>query len=210
MKTARDVITLALKKIGVLRSGGEASAADAADAMASLASLYEEWISQGTFGRIQDIPIVRSGNVTAGVNQHINVLTDEEVSIELPAIVCYNYWYTWRPSRDYGWGLSVPLGGDEGYNVPRDKSVIRITDQFGQSRATYIYDGTIQRWMRLDTLSLTDEAPLSARGFDGLASVLAIRLTELFGAELATAQTVRSANRYSVALVTNYGSGDFC
>lgn len=209
MKTARDVITLSLKKIGVLRSGGEASASDAADALASLASLYEEWISQGAFGRVRDVVVSVAGEATAYPSVHINEMVDG-VSIDLPSVVPYDYWYTWRPYRDYGWGLNVPLGGDDGYNVPRDKSVIRITSSENTTRATYIYDGTIQRWMRIDTLDLDGEAPLSARGFDGLASVLAVRLTELFGSELAGPQTLRSANRYSVALVTNYGTEEDC
>lgn len=209
MKTARDVITLSLKKIGVLRSGGEASTSDASDALASLASLYEEWISQGAFGRVRDVVVNVAGEATAYPSVHINEMVDG-VTIDLPSVVPYDYWYTWRPYRDYGWGLNVPLGGDDGNNVPRDKSVIRITSSENTTRATYIYDGTIQRWMRIDNLALTDEAPLSARGFDGLASVLAIRLTELFGAELAGPQTLRSANRYSVALVTNYGNEEFC
>lgn len=209
MKTARDVINLSLKKIGVLRSGGEASASDAADALASLASLYEEWISQGSFGRVRDVVVNVAGEATAYPSVHINEMVDG-VTIDLPSVVPYDYWYTWRPYRDYGWGLNVPLGGDDGNNVPRDKSVVRITSSENTTRATYIYDGTIQRWMRIDNLTLTDEAPLSARGFDGLASVLAIRLTELFGSELAGPQTLRSANRYSVALVTNYGNEEFC
>lgn len=209
MKTARDVITLSLKKIGVLRSGGEATASDAADALASLASLYEEWISQGAFGRVRDVVVNVAGEATAYPSVHINEMVDG-VTINLPSVVPYDYWYIWRPYRDYGWGLNVPLGGDDGNNVPRDKSVIRITSSENTTRATYIYDGTIQRWMRIDNLTLTDEAPLSARGFDGLASVLAVRLTELFGSELAGPQTLRSANRYSVALVTNYGTEEDC
>lgn len=209
MKTARDAITLSLKKIGVLRSGGEATACDAADALASLASLYEEWISQGAFGRVRDVVVNVAGEATAYPSVHINEMVDGVV-INLPSVVPYDYWYTWRPYRDYGWGLNVPLGGDDGDNVPRDKSVIRITSSESTTRATYIYDGTIQRWMRIDNLALTDEAPLSARGFDGLASVLAVRLTELFGSELAGPQTLRSANRYSVALVTNYGTEENC
>ena len=49
--SVRDVGTLALKKLGVLRSGGSPSAADAEAARQSLESLYSEWITQGTFGR---------------------------------------------------------------------------------------------------------------------------------------------------------------
>ena len=192
--TVRDVGTLALRKLGVLRSGGEPSAADAEAARQSLESLYSEWITQGTFGRVYNVAITKSGSVTPGHSMHVNVTTDEEVSIDLPATMPRDFWSTWR--------------GDLGLNVPRDKSVVIVTDQFGAGRATYVYDGTTQRWMRTDTIKLSDEAPLSARGMDGLASVLAIRLTEQFGSELASPQTLRSANSYRTALVCNFGNED--
>jgi len=205
--TARAIINLALKKLGVLRAGGEASAADAADALSALLSFYSEKIEGGAFGRVCMIPVLKPGELTAGSNMHLNVLTDEEVNIELPATVPYGYWRTWMRGRDYGWGLNIPLGGDTGQNVPRDKSVVRITDQFGPGRATYVYDAPVQRWMRVDLLSLTDEAPLSARNPDGLASVLATRIVDQFGDTLLSPFTLKSANTYLTALVTNYGSG---
>lgn len=206
MHTARDVINLALKKLGVLRAGGEASAADAADGLASLVSLYQEWISNGTLGRVGSVIVTQPGTATAIPNIHVNETVDG-VTIDLPQTVDYWFWDTYNPCRDYGRGLSVPLGGTESIGVPRDKAVVRITSTENETRATYIFDGTIQRWMRIDNLGLTDEAPLSARSFDGLASVLAMRLTEYFGSELASPVTLQSANRYKSALVTNYGTG---
>lgn len=207
MHTARDVINLALKKLGVLRAGGEASAADAADGLASLVSLYQEWVSQGTLGRVGSVIVTQPGTATAIPNIHVNETVDG-VTIDLPQTVDYWFWDTYNPGRDYGWGLSVPLGGTESIGVPRDKAVVRITSTENETRATYIFDGTIQRWMRIDNLGLADEAPLSARSFDGLASVLALRLTEYFGSELASPITLQSANRYKSALITNYGTGD--
>lgn len=208
MAACRDIITTSLRKIGVLRAGGEASAADAADALSSLKSFYMERITAGTFGRVWNIPISVGGEVTPRGNDHINILTADAVTVDPPSLVPYDYWRTWMPCRDYGWGLNVPLGGDDGFNVPRDKAPLIITNEFTEERVTYLYDGTIQRWMRIDNLALTDEAPLSARGADGLASVLAMRLTELFGSELAGPMTMQSANRYLTALATNYGNGD--
>lgn len=204
--SVRDVCTLALRKLGVLRAGGVPTSADAETARLSLESWYAEAITQGTFGRVYNVAIIKAGAVTPGHSMHVNVTTDEEVSIDLPATVQRDFWSTWRPCRDYGWGLHVPVGGDPGLNVPRDKSVVIVTDQFGAGRATYVYDGTVQRWMRTDTITLNDEAALSARGMDGLASVLAIRLTEQFGSELAGPQTLRSANSYKTALVCNFGN----
>ena len=208
--SARDVVTLAFRKLGVIRAGGEPRAADAADALASLISQYQEWVSQGTFGRVESINISNDGTnpVTAGLNQHINVTTDDSVTVDLPATVSYDYWWTWQPCRDYGWGKNIPVGADATNNVPRDLSVIVVTRASTNAPATYIYDGSIQRWMRVEGLTMTDEAPLSARGLDGLASVLAVRLIDQFGDSLASAATVQAANRYKMALVTRHGGPD--
>lgn len=205
MHTVGDVVRLALKKLGVLRPGGEPKAADAADSAASLISWYQECINKGTFGRVGDLVVSEATEATAYPNVHINEMVSG-VTINLPDTVPYDYWYTWRPCRDYGWGLNAPLGGDPGVNVPRDKSVIQITSKLDDTRATYIYDGTVQRWMRIDTLALTSEAPLSARGFDGLASVLATRLIDFYGPDLLSPSTIQSANSYKTALVTNHGN----
>lgn len=212
MHTARDIIQMALKKIGVLRAGGQASAADAEDARLSLQSLYAEWITAGAFGRVWDVPVAKAGTITPHPNQHISIVTDDTVVVTPPATVAWDYWWTWVPSRDYGWGLNVPLGGEVDRRMPRDKSVIMVTWQAGApnaaQRLTYVYDGTIQRWMRTDQIELINEAPLSARGSDGLASVLALRLLDLFGDSLASQVTIRSANSYKMALVSNYGNGE--
>lgn len=206
VETVRDIATKAARKLGILRAGGELKAADAQDMLASLTSFYQECVNVGTFGRVSDVPISAAYTGTAGVNQHINVLTADTVTITLPKTVPYYYWDTWMPCRDYGWGLNVPLGGDTGANVPPDKSVVRITSEFNAGRASYVYDGTVQRWMRFDNLELEDEAPLSARGADGLAAVLAERVADEFGQETLSPLTMRAANRYRVALVTHHGS----
>lgn len=206
--TSRDLIQRAFIKLGTVRANGNLTTEDAASGLASLQSLYAEWVTQGTFGRIQNINISTAQTATAGLNQHINVTTDEAVTVELPATVAFDYWWTWRPCRDYGWGKNVPVGSDTNNRMPRDKSVVMVSDQFGPGRATYVYDGTIQRWMRVDDFGLNDEAPLSARGADGLASVLATRLAEEYGVELLSPLTMQSGNRYKMALVTNFGNDD--
>lgn len=210
MQTVRDVCAKAFRKLGVLRAGGEMRAADAEDARASLQSFYAECITQGTFGEVRDIALNREGDFTASPNLHVNVVTEDAVQIDLPATLPGDCWYNWKPWRDYGWGLNVPLGGDPSVRVPRDKSVVSVTSQYADVHAVYVYDGTVQRWMRTDTIALNDEAPLSARGSDGLASVLAIRLSDEFGSTLLSPVTLQSANRYKIALVTHHGVGDDC
>lgn len=206
--TVGDIVKRAYRKLGTIRAGGIVSSNDAADGLESLVNLYNSWVNGGAFGRVYNVPVSASGAYTAGKNQHINVLTDEEVSVELPATMPYIDWCSWRENRDYGWGLNVPYS--DGVNVPPDKTVVRITDQFGPSRAVYIYDGYVQLWMRIDALTLTDEAPLSQRDADGLACILAVRLSEEFGSELMSPMTMRGANAYKIALVSGYGSEERC
>lgn len=205
--SVRDIATLALRKLGVLRSGGEPSAADAEAARESLESWYAECIQGGTFGRVANVVVANAGSFDVEPSVHVSATTDGVV-VDLPATVPSDHWNTWRPCRDYGWGKHVPIGGEPDVIVPRDKAVVAVTSSTNVNRATYVFDRTVQRWMRTDTLALGDEAPLSARGVDGLASVLAIRLTEQFGSELAGPQTLRSASRYQMALVTNYHDED--
>lgn len=207
--TCRETVTRALKKLGVLRSSGEPKASDAADGLASLQSFYMESVTGGAFGRVFNVPISAAGTVTAGGNQHINILTEEAVEVDLPSTLPMYHWDTWRPCRDYGWGLNVPLGNDTGENVPRDKSVVMVTDKYDATRrATYVYDGTVQLWMRIDTLDLNDEAPLSARSPDGLAALLAVRIADEFGDSTLSPLTLQAANKYKRDMVTNFGNAD--
>lgn len=182
--TCRDVITLAMKKLGVLRSGGEPKAADAADALASLQSFYFECITQGTFGRVTSI--IATADLTAYPGQHINNTDSGTITVTLPT------------TSEWWWTDPVP---------PADLSVIRSTD-LSDTRLTHFYDGQTQRWVSIETLALEDEAPLSSRGYDGLASVLAVRLVDLFGDSLLSARTMKSANSFMLALVSRHGIGD--
>lgn len=207
--SVRDVCTLALRKLGVLRAGGTPTSADAETARLSLESWYAEAITQGTFGRVYNVVVATPQTVTPYPNMHVSATTDD-VIVDLPQTVPADYWWTYQPCRDYGWGKFVPLGGDPEVIVPRDKAIVQVTSSTNNTRLTYIFDRTNQRWMRTDTIALEDEAPLSARGIDGLASLLAMRMTEYFGPELLSPITQQSANRYKVALVTNYGNEEDC
>ncbi len=207
--TNREIIARALKKLGVLRAGGTPQADEMDGALISLQSMFHEWITNGAFGRVYNMGRTTSGDFTPYPNQHVNVLTDEATNIILPNVLPWDWWgCCWRPCRDYGWGLPWP---DTGEVMPRDKSVIEITYQQSnadaEERRTYIYDGTIQRWVRVDALALDEEAPLSQRNPDGLSSVLATRLAEFYG-ETPQPGTISSASRYRTALVTNFGNAD--
>lgn len=211
--TIRDVITLALKKLTVVRGSGEPKSQDAADALASLSSFYAELISNGTCGRVYEFPVTQGYDNKAWPNTHYAVMDEDGVDIELPDTVPTSWWGTWVPSRDYGWGLNVPYA--DGITTPRDLGIVRITHKDTDERATYMYDATVQRWMRVDNLNIPDqhavlnrEAPLSARNMDGLAALLATRIADQFGQDLLSPLTIRAANAFKVGLVTNMGSID--
>ena len=78
--SVRDVVTTAMRKLGIIRSGGVPSAGDAEDARLSLQSWYAECIDGGTFGRVWNIHVSKTGSVTPYPNQHVNVLTDDPVA----------------------------------------------------------------------------------------------------------------------------------
>jgi hypothetical protein len=59
--------------------------------------------------------------------------------------------------------------------------------------ARFLYDARKRAWVRIDALSLTDEAPLAERGSIGLASCLAGVLSDDYGAVLGPDATKRAA-----------------
>lgn len=209
-QTVRDICTKAFRKLGVLRAGGEMKTADAEDARVSLQSFLMECVTAGTFGRVRDVLIAQPSTVTAGENQHVNIASAGVVTVDLPSTVAVDYWAYCNPVGDYSWPLNEAAYYSSEVRAPRDRSVVMVTNRDQPERPVYVFDGTIQRWMRLDVLTLNDEAPLSARNSDGLASVLAVRLADEFGATLLSPGTLQAANRYKTALVMHYGAGEDC
>lgn len=206
--TVRDVGTSALRKLGVLRAGGEMKAADGETARASLQSFYMGCINARTFGEIANVVVSTAGTITAALNQHINATVDG-VIVDLPTTLPACFWDSFEPYGDYGWPWCSPYYGDSGVTTPADKSVVMVTSQDDDARQVWLYDATIQRWMRIDTLTLNDEAPLSARDADGLACVLAMRLSDEFGLD-PRPLTLSSAAKYKLALVQGRGQMECC
>lgn len=206
--TVRDVGTLALKKLGVLRAGGEMKAPDGESARASLQSYLMGCVNAGTFGRVGKVVVSTAQAVTAAYNQHVNA-TVGGVTVDLPETMDACFWENFEPYGDYGWPWCSPYYGDSGVTTPRDKSVVMVTSTENDDRLVYVFDATVQRWMRLDNLTLNAEAPLSARDVDGLASVLAVRLSDEYGID-PRAATVLAASRYKMALVSAYGDREAC
>jgi hypothetical protein len=80
MATCRDIITGALRMVGVISIGRDPRASEASDAMIALQSLYDGWFFSGMFGRLNDI--YASTNMTALEGQRI---TAENAQILIPS-----------------------------------------------------------------------------------------------------------------------------
>lgn len=156
MATCDRVINRALQKCQAISGGGTPTGVESSDALETLQSLYGELLWGGTFGRL--IEVSESAAYTAEESESIGNTTDDNIVITLPETV---------EDED----------AEDGTRRPRDLTPVRIV---GSSQTWYIYDGWQGAWVRCSGLALADEAPLSERSVDGLASLLAVRLTEEF------------------------------
>ena len=174
MATCREVITLALKKARQVMPGEEPSADSADDALNTLQSIYDEAVGGGWFGALTDV--LTDADYEAGENERVFNTSDATLNITCPE--------------------TVTDCGDE--RAPYDRSLVVIV---GATPAAYLYSSPRGSWDPLDSLSLDDFAPLSERSYDGLASLLAVRLGEEYGADIGPA--TKGAAAVFTSLISN-------
>lgn len=143
MSTCRSVVTNALKLAKVTRNP---TSAEAADGLTCLQSLYDQWVHNGFFGRLEDVYL--DANETALEGKRYFVPTGYTLT---------------APS-------SVYVAEDGTTRQPRDLALYESLTQAG-TRAVKLYDRTA--WVDLTGLTLDSTAPLSSRGEIGLAAALA-------------------------------------
>lgn len=188
MSTCRDIATAAYRKIGALGAGRSMSAAQAEAAMSALQGLYEGWIAGGKFGALRDRLVCESH--TARENERIVINTTDAITITIPDTL----------RRHWGdWGCSWAWGCCDEWRPPLDLALIAVVDPSTSAGAIGVYDGLSASWVSLVRLALTDPAPLSNRGRDGLACCLAMRLADEYGQQV-TPMTLRSAALFESAL----------
>lgn len=85
---------------------------------------------------------------------------------------------------------------------PRDLVAIETNDPTN-GRQAFIWDRTA--WVRIDSLTENDDAPLADRGVNGLAACLAMVYADEFGQEIGQA-VVRQASAFKTALALRLGS----
>ncbi len=177
MVTCQEIITRALRKARVYDAGETPSAEDMNDGMDELQNLYEQWGSNGMFGRLSDV--LTDGDYEAEPNQRITV-TDSAV-ITIPT--------------------TIDDGGDE--TTPFDTAFIEVIDTVASSVSRYIYENGA--WVSITDLVLADVAPLSGKGRGGLSACLALAYAEEFGGGVGP-RVARQAAAFKTGLSMKYGS----
>lgn len=182
MATCRDIVALALRKLGVLGGGREPRDADRTDAFDGLRSLYPSLLNVGAFGRLTDVVPVGLSYVAA---EGVRVLRTGPtlVQVTLPEII-----------------------NDGGYaRPPRDCAVVAIQDEASDLVATWIYDGHSGNWLEVEALTIDSIAPLSSRDPQGLGALLATSIADQFGVEL-NPVTVQASRVFLSALTHRYST----
>lgn len=177
MPTVSDIITRALRKCRVYAAGETPSADDMADGLDELQNLYEQWGSNGMFGRLADV--LADDNYEASPNERITVTGSAVVTIP----------------------TSFEIDG-EAY-PPYDTAFIEVVDTVEATVARYLYESG--SWVSINDLALTDEAPLAGKGRGGLSACLALAFAEEFGEQVGPG-VMRQAASFKTGLSMKYGS----
>jgi hypothetical protein len=155
MATCREIITDAARKVGEVSEGRPAPTSYTADNfLAVLQAWYEQSVNTGLFGRLNDVLV--SADYTA--KEFDRITLDGAPTITYPSTI-----------TDCGTTRS-----------PLDLALIVTA---GASPEYRLWDANLASWVRLDGLTLDSVAPLSLRGRDGLASLLAAMVIEDYGEE---------------------------
>lgn len=178
MPTCRDIITRALRKIRVYAAGEEPSADDINDGLEELQNLYEQWGSNGMFGRLKDV--ATAVDYEAGENERIRVTDGATITIptELTEL-------------------------DEEDRPPYDTAFIEVVDVDAETVTRHLFDAGA--WVTIGNLALGDEAPLASKGRGGLAACLAVAIAEEYG-ETAGPAVQRQAASFKTGLALKLGS----
>jgi len=160
MATCLDIVTYAMRSLGLLSSGETPSSEEGADGLVALQSFYDELLASGMFGRLEDIFLDFDDTAEEGKRY----LLDTGITLTEPTTI------------------SADVSADGTERQPRDLSVYEKLTSTG-TRTVRLYDRT--QWVNLIGLALTDTAPLSNRGAMGLAAAVACSggFSDMFGAQ---------------------------
>jgi len=193
--TIADTCRLAMQRLRLLAAGEQPTAAEAADNLIGFQSMLDSWATSGLFGRLNDI--IPTGNYTAF--EQDRVINDGTYTITLPTVIQPTIAYSPFYPDSALWGAlttTIP-------RPPRDLAQIEVIT--GGVSVRSIYTTHLRAWTAIQSLALTDIAPLSNRGVQGLASCLALQIADDYEAQ-ASAGVQRVATMFMFGLSARYGS----
>lgn len=154
MATCSEIITFALRQASILGAGDQPEASEAEDGLTVLQSLYDQWATDGMFGRLTDVYTTTAYEAKEGE----------------------------RVTHD-GQTITFPTTVDDGETrAPRALSCIETISTDDGTRSVKIWENG--DWVELLGLESTATAPLSTRGAAGLSACLAVAYVEQFGGEI--------------------------
>lgn len=194
MATCREIVRTALRKLGVVNALENPEDVEGLDGLASLQSLYDEWFTSGAFGALR--AVTTAVDATARPSQSI-LVTADGVVITPPSVIPTNQPDDCGCRWDYGFIHCDPR--------LLDMAVYAVTIQSTGEVQRWIYSAQNMAWKRLNGLTLSDWAPLSDRGQDGLAALLATRIADEYGQNNLSALTARAAGLFQTSVMTRFG-----
>jgi hypothetical protein len=166
MATCNDIIRRALQMTSIVALGEVPTADEAEFGMEALQSMYDAWVEGGMFGRLKDV--YKTEDYEA--QEQERVIAPSGVTVTLP----------------------VTVESVEGDRAPREMSCI-VTIINGVQVSRIYHKGA---WLTLNSLDVSDEAPLSDRGAFGLAASLALMIAETFQRGAVSASVASMARQF--------------
>lgn len=189
MSSCQSIIRRAYRKANILAAGVNMNAMQTEIGLEHLQAMYRGLITGGMFGRPRDV-FVDTATYTA--EEYQRVFLSVPGTVTLPSTI-----------DDRCTGKK---------RQPRDFAFICVVDPVSHTSTYNIYDRGTATWTDLNSLVLTQEAPLSGRYEDHVIALLAMRMlgdSDMPIPVELTREAARArlalANRYDDARVTGVG-----
>jgi hypothetical protein len=179
MATCRQVVTAALRKLGLLDPEESLENAEAVTGLGVLQGFYQHLLNGGAFGRISDVLI--TADYTAKENERIAYSGETSATITLPTVI-----------RD------AVTGQDR---APLDHAVVIVVGS--DPAQNFVYDGSFGDWCAIENLTLDTYAPFTNRL--QIAAPLAVYCAPEYGRE-ASPGVQREAAGVMLALLQRFPS----
>lgn len=159
--TIRDLVARSLRMLRVYGSGVDPEAEESADGLTAFKAMIMAWPAFGVGGPLTEVLI--TANYTAGEDERVT-MSGGTYTVTLPATV---------------------VDADTSDNrAPRDGAIVLVA---GSAPKVNVYRAQYASWVDLNTITLNDAQPFGPEHDEGLAALLAIRLSPEYGAAITDA-----------------------